>query len=434
MNIRHFASLGLLASAAIFTGCNAATTTDDEESNAGSLPTADLAAARVIAPSEDIELSEFFTASDLGEASPSFASTMPEASAAGRSSVAARASTLSRIDSALNMTTGWLVKTIDNGNGWTKTDSVKVVPADLTGPTESIRATAAISVIRHNDAAGKLLYQERTQLHVPGDTFLVAKGPADAPYSATFSRIDTRTGIEAKGLLVGNSGADGKIFDDVDNKIASLSWTRLRNGDTLSTAHVKALKDGSYLKGGSGDTSVFVVRLVEHTVLGGLRQVRLIAVATPKDTAIVGLQGEHKWANGRLATISLTNGHGDSLVRKGDTAVLVHHVTWPAGDSNGTAHTELRVDPGTGLGHADNRNLSLSGYRLFVRGPISKTDFLVASPTGWKGDAKPVDGTFKWEATVRDGRKATLAGNFTTTGLTGTWTALDGTVTTFERK
>ncbi|QQS03241.1 MAG: hypothetical protein IPK50_13075 [Fibrobacterota bacterium] len=435
MNIRLLAPLSILASAAILTSCNAATTTD-EESNAGSLPTADLAAARVSAPSEEVQINEFYVDSDLGaalESSISFPTATSVSSARG-SNAAARMSALPKVDSSLNTSTGWLTKTIDNGSGWTKTDSIKVVPADLTGPVGSIRATAAISVIQHRDASGKLLAQERTQLHVPGDTFFVAQGPANAPYSATIHRLDSRTGIEAKGLLVANAGADGKVFEDADNNVVSLSLVRLRNGDTLTAAHAKGLKDGSYIKGASSDTSVFVVSLVEHTLLGGRRQIRLIAVATPKDTAIVGLQGEHHWANGRHATLSLSNGHGDSVVRKGDTAVLVHHVTWPAGDSNGTAHTELRVDPGTGLGRADNRNLSLSGYRLFVRGPISKTDFSVVSPTGWKGDAKPVDGTFKWEATVRDGRKATLAGNFTTTGLTGTWTALDGTVTSFERK
>lgn len=435
MNIRRFAPLSILACASLFSACNQATTAD-EDSNTGSLPTAETAAARISSPSQDVELGEFYADSDLGaalESAPAFPGAGGGAGAT-RSNLAARALALPKVDSSLNTSTGWLTKTIDNGAGWSKTDSIKVVPSDILGPVESIRATAAISVIRHQDASGKLLFQERTQLHVPGDTFYVAKGPANAAYSATFDRIDTRTGVEGKGLLVGNAGADGKIFDDADNNIVSLRLVRLRNGDTLTAAQARALKEGAYLKSPDADTSVIVVSLAENNLLGGRRDVRLIAVATKTDTAIVGLKGEHHWANGRLATLSLSNGHGDSLVRKGDTAVLVHHVTWPVGDSSGTAHTELRVDPGTGLGRADNRNLSLSGYRLFVRGPVSKTEFLVASPTGWKGDAKPVDGTFQWKATVRDGRTASLEGTFTKTGLTGTWTALDGTVTTFERK
>lgn len=436
MKIRALAPLTLAACTSFLAGCTPATDAD-EESTQGSLPTVDLASARVSAPSQDVRLDEFFLPSDLGDASPSLSSELPEGSsalAARSGSLAARVSAAVRADSSLDASTGWYVKTFDNGNGWTKTDSVKAVPADLAGPVASIRATAAISVLRHRDASGGLIYQERTQLHVPGDTFFVVQGPADAPYSATVHKINFRTGIEAGGVLSATTGADGKIFDDADNKVVAWAWGRVHNGDTLSWAHARALKDGTYLKGGNGDTTVFVVNARETTPLGGSRKVRLIAIAAHGDTAIVGLQGEHTWATGRVATLSLSNGHGDSLVRKGDTAVLVHHVNWPAGDSTGTAHTELRVDPGTGLGRADNRNLSLEGYRLLARGPVSKIDFSVISATGWKGDAKPVDGTFKWEATVRDGRKATLAGSFTTTGLTGTWTALDGTVTTFERK
>ncbi|HNY30880.1 MAG TPA: hypothetical protein PKO15_08330 [Fibrobacteria bacterium] len=434
MRIHRFAPLSILACASLWTtACNQATATDEDTQN-GTLPTAELAAARVSAPSQEVDIGEFYTPSDLGAALES-STAFP---AAGGSSMAnprlaARALSLPRVDSSLNTTTGWLTKTMDNGAGWTKTDSIKVVPSDILGPVEAIRATAAISVIRHTDAAGKILFLERTQLHVPGDTFFVGKGPVDAPYSATILRQDARTGIEAKGLLTGNAGADGRIFEDADNNVASLSLVRLRNGDTLTAAHARGLGEGSFLKSPKVDTARIVMNMTEHTLLGGRRQVRLIAVATPKDTAIVGLQGEHRWANGRVATLSLSNGHGDSLVRKGDTAVLVHHVAWPAGDSTGTAHTELRVDPGTGLGRADNRNLSLSGYRLFVRGPISKTEFSVVSPSGWQGDAKPVDGTFQWQATVRDGRKATLDGTFTATGLKGTWTDLDGAVTTFDK-
>lgn len=315
------------------------------------------------------------------------------------------------------------VKTYRSG-AWTRVDSIEIVLADLaTRDTPDIRATSVVSRL-----TGPSFLQRSILLDGNEDGYVLGNKNEEKIVELVVTK---RVGnIQEVANLVAESGPDGDIFADDDNLVRSIDWVRTRGDDTVRSVSLFPLDGETYLSGDGKESRTYGATLHKKS-LRATHDLDLVVRVRGTDTAIVGLSGRVKYLSGRVETISVKDQTGGSSVEVGDTAVFKVTVQAPIGDSVVNSSVTARILPGSGLGKADNRVILIEGRHEYRAGRFVVETFRLESAEGIKDGTTPTTGSFRWVVQLRDGGEASLVGTFTPNGVTGTWTAPDGTTKNF---
>jgi len=317
----------------------------------------------------------------------------------------------------------WFVRRTTVGE-WSRVDSIHILPADVVGRVpDDIRATEVVSRLQ-----GPLVVQRSVLRDADGDGYVL--GNASEERLVNLEVVRTRGDLKETALLRANSGADGNIFLDADNQVYDISWNRVRAGDTVRVLRLRPLGDDTLLSG-DGKTSRLLAARIYHKGPFAVRKAEATVRVSGTDTVIVRIAGSVAWNNGREETFSVKDQAGGD-VDAGDTAVLSHQVRGAAGDSEVVRSFQARVLPGTGLGRADNRMISIDGEIEHRTGRLVRTVFHLESSEGVLAGRTPATGSFSWVGTLREGGSVSLVGEFTPSGVRGTWTGPDGKTATVQ--
>lgn len=344
-----------------------------------------------------------------------------EIPAAGAGLLAAR--TVLEPEVTETLTGNLWVKTSTSG-AWTRVDSIEIVLADLaTRETSDIRATSVVSRL-----TGPSFLQRSILLDGDADGYVLGNKSEEKIVEMVVTK--NVGNIQEVANLVAEAGPDGDIFADDDNLVRSIDWVRTRGSDTVRSVSLFPLEGETYLSGDGKSARTYGATLHKKS-LRATHDLDLVVRVKGADTAIVGLSGSVKYFTGRVETISVKDQTGASSVEVGDTAVFKVTVQAPMGDSVVNSSVTARILPGSGLGKADNRVILIEGRHEYRAGRFVLETFRLESDEGIKDGVTPTTGSFRWAVQLRDGGEASLVGEFTKDGVTGTWTGPNGHTKTF---
>ena len=250
------------------------------------------------------------------------------------------------------------------------------------------------------------------------------------------SRSVLASGIASHVKMLADAGPDGSFSTEADNRIWSLSWERLNGADTLARAQIANVDTALPL---TGATSFRASAWEGRTALHPLQKNRtweVVGKVQGNDTVMTSLVATRLGIYGRIDSVTTRNVNGTAFAGKGDTALIRHFVQYAGQTNSDTLLSEeatLKVRLATGLGKAGNFLQGIDARRDHRLGTVATTTFSWKAVTEVSDGAQPSDGSILLVATLRDGRKATLAGTFGNGVIDATWTAPDGTVTTVHQ-
>lgn len=374
------------------------------------------AAARATESAAQPNLTDFVSDSDLVVGDSDL-----EIPAAGAGLLAARG--VLEPETSETLVGNVLVK-IHRSGAWTRVDSIEIVLADLaTRETSDIRATSVVSRL-----TGPSFLQHSVLFDGDADGYVLGNKSEEKIVKMVVTK--TVGNIQEVANLVAESGPDGDIFAKDDNLVRSIDWVRTRGADTVRSVSLFPLEGETYLSGDGKLARSYGATLHKKT-LRATHDLDLVVRVEGSDTAIVGLSGSVKYLSGRVETISVKDQNGASSVEVGDTAVFRVTVQAPMGDSVVNSNVTARILPGSGLGKADNRVILIEGRHEYRAGRFVVETFRLESAEGIKDGVTPTTGSFRWVVQLRDGGEASLVGEFTKDGVTGTWIGPNGHTKTF---
>lgn len=244
------------------------------------------------------------------------------------------------------------------------------------------------------------------------------------------------TGLVHHARMLADPGADKNYGLEADNRIWSVAWARIKDGDTLGRAQVANADAALPLTGATKLVASAWEGAVAAHPLQKNRSWNLVARISGADTSIVALTAVRVGKYGRIDSVTTRNVNGSLETGIGDTAVIRHFVQY-AGQTNSDSllsrEASMTVRLATGLGKEGNWLQGIAARRDHRLGSVARTEFSWKAVTEVLQGEEPVDGALTYKATLRDGRTGTLVGTFGKGVLEGTWTAPDGTVTAIRQ-
>jgi len=426
--MRHLAPLLSLALLGGLAACDGSDSASLLNSPAGSEPTASGAAVVAFAQGSSLDsASDVLNGFDL--ASPETGSfgtpTVSVAATAGR--VAARTaagSDITLLPGLSDTAKGYITFTGTQTFAWgTQTDTVRL----------GWRSGAADTTQVHWLRGSKTWNTSMTDLYslVPENGTVLSAGRAWLDSRRTFAG-----GLVHHARMLADGGPDSSYGTEADNRIWNVSWQKIKGGDTLARAQAANADSTRPLTGATRIVASAWEGAVLAHPLQKSRSWSLVAAIDGTDTTVLSLSAVRTGKYGRIDSVTTRNANGSAFTGVGDTAVVRHFVQY-AGQTDAdtllSREATMKVRLAKGLGKDGNYLLGVTARRDHRLGVVARTEFSWTALTEVLQGTQPVDGTLLHVSTLRDGRKATLAGTFGNGVIDGTWTAPDGTVTVIHQ-